>query len=80
MMDKFLELAKKAGIKAQSESALSPQEQKFAESIARECAMICEESSIPFDISVWHESTKKEMTAMTALALAGKIKEHFRIK
>jgi hypothetical protein len=36
-MDKLLELAKKAGLKGQFETALSPQEQKFAELIIKEC-------------------------------------------
>lgn len=34
---KFLELAVQAGIKAPSELKLSPQEQKFAELIVKEC-------------------------------------------
>ena len=36
-MEKLLELAKEAGLKAQSETALSPQEQKFAELIVKHC-------------------------------------------
>ena len=52
---------------------------KFAEMIVEECVSICECSVIMFDISTWKNSTKKEMTALTALALAEKIKERFKI-
>ena len=37
MMERVLELAKQAGIKARSESDLSPQEKAFAESLVKEC-------------------------------------------
>lgn len=37
-MERILELAKQVGIKGSSESALSPQEQKFAELIIKECS------------------------------------------
>ena len=37
MNERILELAKQAGIKANSEQAMSPQEQLFAELIVREC-------------------------------------------
>lgn len=38
------------------------------------CAKVCEESEIPFDIDLWCDSTKKEMTAHTANALAAMIR------
>lgn len=38
MNERILELAKTAGLKFPSETALSPSEKKFAELIARECA------------------------------------------
>ena len=38
------------------------------------CAKVCEEAEIPFDIDVWMNSTKKEMTAATANALAAAIR------
>ena len=41
-MEKFLELAKVAGIKAQSETALSPQEQEFAELLIKKAAYIAD--------------------------------------
>lgn len=39
-MERCLELAKKAGLKGRSETGLSPQEERFAELIIRECAEI----------------------------------------
>ncbi|MDD2341556.1 MAG: hypothetical protein PHV54_01525 [Tolumonas sp.] len=38
------------------------------------CARICEQSEIPFDLELWRLSTKKEMTAHTARALADLIR------
>lgn len=38
MHDRILELAKQAGIKGSSETALSPFELKFAESLIKECS------------------------------------------
>jgi hypothetical protein len=77
---RILELAKQSELKSQLDISLSPQEQKFAELIVLECVNICKESTIPFDIEIWLNSTKKEMTALTALALADKIKEHFGVE
>ena len=37
MNERILELAKQAGIKANSEQAMSPQEQLFAQLIVQEC-------------------------------------------
>jgi len=37
MNQRFLELAKQAGLKFPSETALSPMEEKFAELIVKEC-------------------------------------------
>lgn len=54
--------------------------QKFAELIVKECVSICENSEIPFDIEVWRDSTKKEMTALTSIALGNLIKAHFGVK
>ena len=39
-----------------------------------EAAKVCESKEIPFDIELWHNSTKKEMTAHTAVALAAAIR------
>lgn len=38
-MNRTLELAKLAGLKATSEIALSPIEQKFAETLIKECSL-----------------------------------------
>lgn len=42
MNPRILELAKQAGLKAESETALSPVEQKFSELIVRECLEVVE--------------------------------------
>jgi hypothetical protein len=39
------------------------------------CAKIAEEGSFPFDIQVWLESTKKEMTSLVAKAIAAEIRK-----
>ena len=39
-MDKLLEFAKQAGLKGQSETALSPQELAFAKLVAGECIYV----------------------------------------
>lgn len=39
------------------------------------CATLCETASLQFDIDVWQKSTKSEISAKTALALADKIRE-----
>lgn len=52
---------------------------KFAEMIVEDCVSICEYSVVMFDIDIWINSTKKEMTALTALALAEKIKDRFKV-
>jgi hypothetical protein len=53
MNEKFLELAKQAGLKFPSETALSPMEEKFAELIVRECCDIFVElRTRPADLAV----------------------------
>ena len=52
----------------------------FAKRIIKECLFVCEYSHIPFDVNVWRESTKKEMTKLTAIALVEKIKKHFSVE
>lgn len=39
------------------------------------CATLCETASLQFDIDVWQKSTKREISAKTALTLADKIRE-----
>lgn len=52
----------------------------FVTLIVKECVEICETSCISFDVDVWRESTKKEMSALTAKALAEKIKKQFGVE
>ena len=91
MNERIKELAKQAGFAMKIDddpnsppgwwgAGHDPTFEKFAELIVKECIDICENSSIPFDISVWLNSTKKEMTALTALALSGLIKERFGVE
>ena len=47
MNELILELAKKAGLKFPSETAMSPVELKFAELIVRECAVYCAGHILP---------------------------------
>jgi hypothetical protein len=73
----IIELAKQAGFQDADWNYIKALA-KFADLIAaheREaCAKVCEQSEIPMPIDVWHGSTKKEMTAYTALALAAAIR------
>lgn len=54
--------------------------ENFSKLIVKNCVEICENSCIPFDVDVWRESTKKEISALTAKALAEKIKNHFGVE
>jgi hypothetical protein len=55
-------------------AALAEAERKGMERAAE----ICETTSVMFDITVWLESTKKEMTTKTALALAATIRAEMK--
>lgn len=46
MNERILELAKQAGIKANSEQDMSLQEQLFAELIVRECAQLARDTDL----------------------------------
>ena len=78
----IIELAKQAGIKDSWEyyhlECTEKSLEAFANLVAAQereaCAKVCEQSEIPMPIDVWHGSTKKEMTAYTALALAAAIR------
>lgn len=52
----------------------------FAKRIIKECLFVCEFSQAPFDINVWNESTKEEITKLAGLALVEKIKKHFGVE
>jgi hypothetical protein len=52
--------------------------ERFATLVAaaerEECAKLCEETELAFDIAMWCDSTKKEMTAHTARGLVKAIR------
>ena len=84
MNKRIKELALQAGINSPDGFKLTVNHmatfrlEKFAALVAAQereaCAKVCEQSEIPMPIDVWHGSTKKEMTAYTALALAAAIR------
>ena len=85
MNKKIEELAEEAGWKfaypvTGKKSGYDITIEKFAELIAKECATICETASVPIDIEIWENSTKKEMTAVMALELAKLIKKRFGVE
>jgi hypothetical protein len=49
----------------------------FGKSIVNKCIDICDNSCVAFDIDVWINSTKKDLTAHMAHALANEIKKRF---
>lgn len=55
--------------------ALMAERESATKAERERCALIASEGSFPFDISVWLESTKKEMTAITAEAIAAAIRK-----
>ncbi|WP_075214572.1 hypothetical protein [Mongoliimonas terrestris] len=62
---------------ADLQARLADAERAAAEAVRVEreaCALLCEGASIGFDIEVWIHSTKKEMTAVMAQALAAAIR------
>jgi hypothetical protein len=65
MNERFLEIAKQAGLKFPSETALSPMEEKFAELIVMECAQLVQ--GVPTDTMGYHTADQK-------------IKQHFEVK
>jgi hypothetical protein len=62
----FLEIAKQAGLKFPSETALSPMEEKFAELLIQEC------------INIAYEYDKPKLSG-PGLAIASNIESHFDI-
>lgn len=48
--------------------------QAYTNLIMEECAKVCEKTELAFDIDLWCDSTKKEMTAHTARGLAEAIR------
>lgn len=72
-MDRLLELAKEAGLKAQSEIALSPAEKKFAEALINECAVCITKPKIASEFP--HDIATKELVQV----LVNDMKNHFGI-
>jgi len=69
MNERILELAKQAGVIAQSETAVAPPMEKFAELIIRECADIANEQ-----IKVAYGLDDRDGWT------AAEIKKHFRVE
>jgi hypothetical protein len=74
MNERILELAKQAGIKANSEQAMSPQEQLFAELIVKECANICD------GVAIQHDNNNETKAGVGAWDCRSTIKEHFGVE
>ncbi len=82
--DDVIRMAREAGLLRAGDGWTEPHRwgatevKRFAALVAaherEECAKVCEQAEIPFDIAIWHDSTKKEMTAHTANALAAAIR------
>ena len=66
MNEQILELAKKAGVSAQSETTLHPNQVKFAELIVKECCDVLQSEIIQHDGYGYNQ-----------FALHNKIKQHF---
>jgi hypothetical protein len=78
MNERFLEIAKHAGLKFPSETALSPMEEKFAELIVRDCAKVCDEIAEMAEITNSGEVARK--TRATAVSCSNFIKNRFGVK
>ena len=77
MNERILELAKKAGLKFPSETAMSPVELKFAELIVAKCVAQCEFVAGQAEITNTGEMARK--TKATADSCAFFIKEYFGV-
>ena len=62
-------------LQAQIDSAILSERESATKAERERCALIAFEGSFPIDISVWLKSTKKEMTAITAEAIAAAIRK-----
>ena len=72
MNERILELAKRAGIKANSEQAMSPQEQLFAQLIVQEC--LAQVARV--DDMLEHDPAQTAAVAWVALSIA----DHFGVE
>ena len=78
MNERILELAKQAGLKFPSETAMSPVELKFAELIVAKCVAQCEFVAGQTEITNTGEMARK--TKATANNCAFWIKQHFGVE
>ena len=79
MNERILELAKQAGLKFSSETAMSPVELKFAELIVREAARIARATPCPYE----DEEVKQRLGHtwdMASLEAGRCIVEHFGVQ
>ena len=74
MNERILELAKQAGLKFPSETAMSPVELKFAELIVRRCAAQIAEAIPDTDCSASGAYKTAKIAAMA------KVKDHFGVE
>lgn len=51
----------------------------FAELLLRDCVNICLNSQIAIDADEWMNSSKRDISRLTAEGLAKKIKEHYGV-
>ena len=51
----------------------------YTHKLVEQAALICEQSEIPFNIEVWLDSTKKDISSLTAKALAALIREQLSL-
>ena len=81
MNERILKLAKQAGIKANSEQAMSPQEQLFAQLIVQECMRQIEEQykPVPEDASMMDDAHWKGYLHCGVDSVVA-IKEHFGVE
>ena len=74
MNERILELAKQAGLKFSSETAMSPVELKFAELIVRECVRVCNKQT-----PNWKGEYATAFGDGVEFCISG-IKEHFGVE
>ncbi len=83
MNEQILELAKKAGLKFSSETAMSPVELKFAQLIVRECAEIAlEQKKWVEDMKVHNPEDEvwNKARIQQSQHIVDKIKQHFGVE
>lgn len=51
----------------------------YTHKLVEQAALICEQSEIPFNIEVWLDSTKREISSLTARSLASLIRKQLAL-